>query len=178
MSIVCQLSLRHPHFFLFNLSLIADRAVHRTRGTEGFSHTWCILQGTAVSAHPLQYSIFQLMYACVCACVLYLQTFVSVRSTVLEKPGTDHTEVAALKKMAPRSLQGPQSQLVRLHCSSHTDDYPLGGHCASHLPPGPAVRHGRSWSLMGDSGLCSVDRHAAAVEVLTRWCFTLALNRK
>lgn len=66
--------------------------------------------------------------------------------------GTDHAEVAALKETAPRSLQGPQSQLVRLHRRSHTDDYPLGGHCAPHLSPGPAVRHGRSWSHMGDSG--------------------------
>lgn len=102
-------------------------------------------------------------------CVLYLQTFVSVRSTELEKPGngSDHSKVAALKETAPRSLQGPQSQLVRLHRRSHTDDYPLGGHCAPHLSPGPAVRHGRSWSHMGDSGLCGVDKHAA-VEVLTR----------
>lgn len=96
-----------------------------------------------------------------------------------EKPGTgaDHTKVTAQKDVAPRSLQGLQTQLVWLHQRLHTNDYPLGGHCAPHLSPGPAVRHGRSWSHMGDSGLCSVDKHAA-VEELGRVFGSLALNRK
>lgn len=108
----------------------------------------------------------------VCVCVHVYYIFKHLSTCVpqsLKKPGNgnDHAKVTALKETAPRSLQGLQSQLVRLHQRSHTDDYPLGGHCASHLSPGPAVRHGRSWSHMGDSGLCSVDKHAA-VEMLMR----------
>ncbi len=92
-----------------------------------------------------------------------------VTSLELEKlgTGTDHTKVAALKETAPRSLQGPQPQLVLLHRCSHTDDYPHGGHCAPHLSPGPVVRHGHSWSHIGDSGLCRVDK-PAVLEVLMR----------
>lgn len=69
-----------------------------------------------------------------------------MRSTQPEKTGTgtDHAKVTAQTDVAPRSLQGLQTQLVWLHWRSHTDDYPLGGHCAPHLSPGPAVRHGRS----------------------------------
>ena len=92
-----------------------------------------------------------------------------MHSTELEKLGTDtdHAKVKAMNEMATRSLRGPQLQLVWLVQRSHINDYPLGGHFAPHLSPGPAVRHGCSWSHLGDSGLCSVDKHAV-VEVLTR----------
>lgn len=96
--------------------------------------------------------------------VCRIQTFVSMRSTEPEKTGTgtDHTKVAAQKDMAPRSLQGLQTQLERLHWRSHTDDYPLGGHCAPHLSPGPAVRHGCShghtWAIQGFAALISMLR--------------------
>ena len=71
-----------PHLFLFKWSLAAANwAVYWTRGTEAFSHTWCIAEGNVFSERPPKYSIT----SCACMCVLYLQTFVSVPSAEPEK---------------------------------------------------------------------------------------------
>lgn len=164
--IIHVLSFRSPHLLFFKWSLVkqlsAQLEVQRVLVTHGV--LWKLMKSASVLFNTTTHAC-----VCVCWCVLYPSTFVSVHSTKLEKPGgsTDHAKVTALKETAPRSLQGPLSQLVWLHRCSHTDDYPLGGHCAPHLSPGPAVRHGCSWSHMGDSGLCSVDKHAV-LEVLMR----------
>ncbi|CAK6962092.1 hypothetical protein INR49_014797%2C partial [Scomber scombrus] len=123
----------------------------------GFGRTHCIAEGNVVSERPLKFSNISLCVDYMRVCVRCIFKHLSgLRSAKLEnQPGTDHAEVTAPERDGPPlALFGDRSHSWCRSTGIHTPMIIHSGVIVLHIsPPAPAVRHGHSWSHMGDSGL-------------------------
>lgn len=146
--------------FTFKLSPTAvNRAVDRPGGTEGFSLTWCTVEGNVVSVCPLKRG----MQACLCLCVCVYYIFKHLSACV---PQSLKNQALALTRLRSRPWKRWPLALFRDRshswCGSiavHTPMIIHSGVIVLHISPlarrSVTVTAGHTWVIQGSAVLIS-----------------------